>query len=56
MLGPVLVTQTAIAHGTAGWVLLAVLFGGVGLVAVPVSAWAEGERAKELAQAGTAEA
>jgi len=56
MLGPVLVTQTAIAHGTAGWVLLAVLFGGVGVVAVPVSAWAARERAKELAQAGTAEA
>jgi predicted MFS family arabinose efflux permease len=56
MLGPVLVTQTAIAHGAPGWVFLAVFFAAAGAVAVPVSAWAERERAEELAQAGTAEA
>jgi hypothetical protein len=45
MLGPLLVTSTAIALGTVGWVLLALLFAGVGLLAVPVTSWAERTRA-----------
>ena len=45
MIGPILVTSTAIALGTVGWVLLAALFAGVGLLAVPVTAWAERTRA-----------
>jgi hypothetical protein len=39
-----------------GWVVLAAVFGGVGVLAVPVAAWVERQRAEELAQAGTAEA
>jgi hypothetical protein len=55
MLGPVLVTQTAIAHGAAGWVVLAVLFALVGTASVPAAAWAQRARVRELEQAGTAE-
>lgn len=45
MLGPILVTSTAIAHGTAGWVVLAVVFASAGLLSVPVTAWAQRTRA-----------
>jgi MFS family permease len=48
MVGPILVTSTAIAHGTAGWVFLGVLFSGVGFVAVPVAGWAERSRQQGL--------
>jgi MFS family permease len=42
MLGPLIVTSTAISHGTAGWLVLAALFATAGAVAVPVVRWAEG--------------
>jgi MFS family permease len=44
MLGPVLITSTAIAHGTAGWAALAVLFAVSGAAMLPVAAWAESNR------------
>ncbi|MCU1591444.1 MAG: putative arabinose efflux permease, family [Frankiales bacterium] len=44
MLGPIVITSTAIEHGTAGWVLLAGLFLGSGAAMRPVSAWAERNR------------
>lgn len=47
MLGPALVTVTALAHGLAGWVLLAVLFAGTGCAMVPAVRWAERRRTPE---------
>jgi hypothetical protein len=52
MLGPVLVTSTAIAHGVTGWVVLAVLFAVTGVASVPAADWAH--RSHELRHAGTA--
>lgn len=41
MAAPALITFTAIEHGTAGWVFLAVLFTVAGLAIRPAVAWAE---------------
>jgi hypothetical protein len=41
MLGPVLVTVTALSHGFAGWALLAALFGPAGLAMGPAVRWAQ---------------
>lgn len=51
VLGPVVVTSTAIAWGAAGWVLLGAVLLAAGLLVVPVTAWAERERAAELSGA-----
>lgn len=40
MVGPALITVTAIRHGTAGWALLAVLFAVAGLAVRPAARWA----------------
>lgn len=40
LLAPLLVTNTALRIGYAGWVVLAVLFAGAGLLVVPASRWA----------------
>jgi hypothetical protein len=44
MLGPIVVTSTAIAHGAAGWALLAVVFAASGIAMLPVAAWADRSR------------
>jgi MFS family permease len=44
MLGPVLVTLTAIEQGLAGWLFLGVMFVAAGVATVPVAAWAERTR------------
>ena len=44
MIGPLVVTSTAIALGPVGWVLLAAVFAGSGVALVPVAAWAERSR------------
>ncbi|KKD05481.1 hypothetical protein TN53_24445 [Streptomyces sp. WM6386] len=41
MAGPALVTVTAIQHGSAGWVLLGVLFAAAGLAVAPAVRWAQ---------------
>lgn len=41
MVGPVLVTVTAVRHGTVGWILLAALFAGAGLAVRPAVRWAQ---------------
>ena len=41
MLGPALVTVTALSHGFAGWALLATLFGLAGLAMGPTVSWAQ---------------
>ncbi|MCU1673415.1 MAG: major facilitator superfamily 1 [Frankiales bacterium] len=51
MLGPLVVTLTAIRYGTAGWVALGVLFAAAGAATVPAAAWAERSR-RVLAPAG----
>jgi MFS family permease len=59
MIGPILVTSTAIAYGAAGWLVLGVLFAAVGALGVPAAAWAERAHRSELmtaGHAGTAEA
>ncbi len=40
MLGPVVVTSTALAFGFGGWIFLGVLLGGAGLALAPVARWA----------------
>ncbi|WP_327350350.1 MFS transporter [Streptomyces sp. NBC_01304] len=40
MAGPALITLTAIEHGTAGWIALAILFGAAGLGFAPAVRWA----------------
>ncbi|WP_327379058.1 MFS transporter (plasmid) [Streptomyces sp. NBC_01216] len=40
MVGPILVTMTAVEHGKAGWALLGVLFATAGLAIRPVVRWA----------------
>ena len=40
MLGPVVVTATAIEHGTGGWAVLGALIAAAGLLTVPAAAWA----------------
>ncbi|MGW2425307.1 MFS transporter [Streptomyces sp. NPDC001709] len=40
MAGPALVTVTAIAHGSAGWAVLGVLFAAAGLAVAPAVRWA----------------
>jgi hypothetical protein len=52
MLGPILVTSTAIAHGAIGWLVLAAGFAVAGLAGVPAAHWAY--RSHELEHAGTA--
>lgn len=44
MVGPVLVTVTAVEGGLAGWVVLGGLFLAAGVATVPVAAWAERSR------------
>jgi hypothetical protein len=44
MLGPALVTVTALSHGFAGWAVLAALFGLAGLAMGPTVAWAQRSR------------
>jgi hypothetical protein len=44
MLGPVVVTMTAIQFGLPGWLFLGALFVAAGLVSVPTAAWAERRR------------
>ena len=44
MLGPLVVTATAIQHGTAGWALLGALIAVAGALTVPAAAWAAGSR------------
>ena len=41
MAGPALVTVTAIQHGSAGWVVLGVLFAAAGLAVAPAVRWAQ---------------
>jgi hypothetical protein len=45
MLGPVVVTATALNLGFAGWAVLAAVFAGSGLALPPVAAWAATRRA-----------
>lgn len=45
MLGPVVVTMTAISIGTGGWVILSAFFVVAGLASVPSASWAERTRA-----------
>jgi MFS family permease len=40
MLGPVIITATALNLGFGGWAILAALFAGCGLALPPVAAWA----------------
>lgn len=47
MAGPLVVTQTAIRHGLAGWAVLAALFAAAGLALAPVARWAAGTRPSE---------
>jgi MFS family permease len=51
MLGPMVVTLTAIRYGTPGWLALGALFATAGALTVPVAKWAEGSR-PVLAPAG----
>jgi predicted MFS family arabinose efflux permease len=44
MLGPLVVTMTAIRYGTPGWVALGVLFAGAGAATVPAARWADRQR------------
>lgn len=44
MIGPLVVTSTAIAWGRPGWLLLAAVFVAAGTVLVPVARWAERSR------------
>lgn len=43
MAGPLVVTQTAIRHGLAGWTVLGAVFAAAGLAMVPVARWAAAE-------------
>ena len=51
MLGPALVTVTALSHGFAGWAVLAALFGLAGLAMGPTVAWAQRRRPAAAAAA-----
>ena len=44
MLGPVIVTSTALDLGLGGWAILAAAFAGCGLAMPPVAAWASARR------------
>ena len=44
MAGPLVVTQTAIRHGLAGWAVLGAVFAAAGLAMVPVARWAAASR------------
>jgi hypothetical protein len=48
MLGPVVVTATALHIGFGGWAILAAVFAGCGLALPPVAAWAAARRAPAL--------
>ena len=48
MLGPILVTSTAITFGAVGWLALALLFAAAGALGVHVVVWAERDRARSL--------
>jgi hypothetical protein len=48
MAGPLVVTQTAIRHGVAGWAVLGAVFALTGLAMVPVARWAAATRASTL--------
>ncbi|MFE2945094.1 MFS transporter [Streptomyces sp. NPDC059255] len=41
MAGPALITVTAVAHGTVGWLALAILFAVAGLAVAPAVRWAQ---------------
>ena len=47
MAGPLVITQTAIRHGLAGWTLLGALFAAAGLATVPVARWAAASRRQQ---------
>lgn len=52
MLGPVIVTSTALHFGFGGWVFLAVVFAASGAALGPVARWAASTRGVALAPAG----
>ena len=52
MLGPVVVTGTAIQHGTAGWAVLGALIAAAGALTVPATAWAARTRVAVPGPAG----
>ena len=52
MLGPVVVTATAIEHGTAGWAVLGALIAVAGVLSVPAAAWAARTRVDVPVPAG----
>jgi MFS family permease len=52
MLGPVVVTATAIQHGTIGWAVLGALIAAAGVLTVPAAAWAARTRVAAPAPAG----
>jgi MFS family permease len=47
MAGPLVVTQTAIRHGLAGWALLGAVFALAGFTMVPVARWADAAHSAE---------
>ncbi|ACU77259.1 major facilitator superfamily MFS_1 [Catenulispora acidiphila DSM 44928] len=47
MAGPLVVTQTAIRHGLAGWAVLGAVFALAGLAMAPVARWAAAARRSE---------
>jgi hypothetical protein len=52
MLGPLVVTATAIEHGTVGWAVLGTLIAAAGVLTVPAAAWAARTRVAAPAPAG----
>ncbi|MEY9859118.1 MFS family permease [Catenulispora sp. GAS73] len=50
MAGPLVVTQTAIRHGLAGWALLGAVFAVAGFATVPVARWASASMSEPVSE------